>query len=467
MARDPTPAPGAEPAARHHKRARLRQQADPGLRAAEKRAVLPPPSRGWSAGRPVREISVSSRSPRLLIYSHDSFGLGHLRRCRAIAQSLVAFRHDLSVLIISGSPLVGSFSFSANVDFIRVPGVIKLGNENYRPQSPGMTLDDLMAIRSAVILETAKVFAPDIFLVDKEPLGLRGEVESTLRLLHGMGARLVLGLRDVMDDPARLAEEWDRKRALPALEELYEHIWVYGLPEICDPLAGIDVSDRTRAKMRFTGYLRRAIGVSSLFPHPGQHEEEPYLLVTTGGGGDGVALVDSVLRAYEFDRSLEIPATIVFGPFMDPTQQNNFMQRAARLKHIEAITFEANMELLIQKAIAVVAMGGYNTFCEILSFDKRALIVPRTAPRTEQYIRASRAAELGLVSMLLPEEAADPVKMGQAIRDLPLRRRPSKVHVPGLLDGLSVIGSMVEQYLSSAYPGPAASARLSLVSRGT
>ena len=29
---------------------------------------------------------------RVLIYSHDSFGLGHLRRCRAIAHSLVDAR---------------------------------------------------------------------------------------------------------------------------------------------------------------------------------------------------------------------------------------------------------------------------------------------------------------------------------------------------------------------------------------
>jgi predicted glycosyltransferase len=399
----------------------------------------------------------------MLIYSHDSFGLGHLRRCRAIAQSLVAYRDDFSVLIISGSPIVGSFSFPPNVDFIRVPGVVKIGNEHYQPHSPGMTLDDLMAIRSAIIAETAKVFEPDIFLVDKEPLGLRGEVEATLRVLKGMGKLLVLGLRDVMDDPGRLAEEWDRKRAVPALEELYDHIWVYGLPEICDPLEGIDVSDETRRKTRFTGYLRRAMGGYGLFSRPPPVEEEPYLLVTTGGGADGAILVDWVLRAYEFDPSLEIPAKIVLGPFMGSSQQNGFMQRVSRLKQVEAITFEANMELVMQKAIAVIAMGGYNTFCEILSFDKRALIMPRTVPRAEQFIRASRAAELGLVSMLLPDVSYDPRQMALAIRELPQRRRPSKVHVPGLLDGLSVINSLVAQYLGEAPQPAAAAARLTVV----
>src|SRR4051812_45244713 len=84
-----------------------------------------------------RGTMVPSRPPRILIYSHDSYGLGHLRRCRAIAQSLAAGRSDLSILIIAGSPIIGSFSFSPNVDFIRVPGVVKIANENYQPHNPG------------------------------------------------------------------------------------------------------------------------------------------------------------------------------------------------------------------------------------------------------------------------------------------------------------------------------------------
>jgi predicted glycosyltransferase len=405
---------------------------------------------------------MTNRPPRMLIYSHDSFGLGHLRRCRAIAQSLVAYRDDLSIMMIVGSPIVGAFSFSPNVEFIRVPGVVKVANESYQPHSPGLSIEDLMAIRSAIILETARVFEPDIFLVDKEPLGLRGEVEATLELLKKRGKILVLGLRDVMDDPGRLADEWDRKRALPAIENLYDHIWIYGIPEICDPLDGIEVSDAVRQKTRFTGYLRRGKTPSGLYPPP--HEiEEPFFLVTTGGGGDGAMLVDWVLRAYEFDPTLDMPAKIVLGPFMGTTQQTGFMERVARLKHIEAIAFEANMEALMQRALGVVAMGGYNTFCEILSLDKRALIVPRTAPRAEQFIRATRAEELGLAAKLMPGDTTDPFQMVEALRALPYRRRPSKVHIPGLLDGLSVINGLVDQYLDDKAPAGARPPRFAVV----
>ena len=84
------------------------------------------------------------------------------------------------------------------------------------------------------------------------------------------------------------------------------------------------------------------------------------------------------------------------------------------------------MEELIAGAKAVVAMGGYNTYCEILSFDKPALIVPRVKPREEQLIRARRAAELGLVEMLLPEEAEDAERMAAALKALPDRPRPSQ-----------------------------------------
>jgi len=139
---------------------------------------------------------------RLLIYSHDSFGLGHLHRCRTIAHALVDHRTDISVLILSGSPIIGSFSFRGRVDFVRIPGVIKLRRGDYTSLSLEIGIEETLAMRASIIQHTAEAFDPDLFLVDKEPLGLRGEVKDTLTMLKSRGTPLVLGLRDVMDDPA-------------------------------------------------------------------------------------------------------------------------------------------------------------------------------------------------------------------------------------------------------------------------
>lgn len=385
---------------------------------------------------------------RLLIYSHDSFGLGHLRRCRAIAHSLVDHRKDLSVLILSGSPIVGSFDFRSRVDFVRVPGVIKLRRGDYTSLNLDIGIDDILALRASIIRHTAETFAPDIFLTDKEPLGLRGEVRDTLAMLKARGTQLVLGLREVMDEPAKLAREWERKKAVPALNDLYDHIWVYGPSGIHDPLEGVPVPNAVQRKITYTGYLRRTdSGVSMPTAPMPPIGNLPYLLVTTGGGGDGASLIDWVLRAYEHDPDIPHPALLVLGPFMRTTLQSEFMQRVSQLDKVHAITFDAHVESLMAGAAGVVAMGGYNTFCEILSFDKPSIIVPRTAPRMEQYIRASRAQELGLARMLVVDGVRNPAKMAGALRGLPNQSKPSDIHMPGMLDGLSVINGLVDEWL--------------------
>jgi predicted glycosyltransferase len=398
-------------------------------------------------------VAARRHHKRVLIYSHDSFGLGHLRRCRAIAHSLVDADPAVSVLILSGSPIIGSFDFRSRVDFVRVPGVIKLRNGEYVSLNLHIDLEETLAMRSSIIRHTADIFDPDLLIVDKEPLGLRGEVRETLDLLQRRGTALILGLRDVMDDPEALESEWERKQAVPALAEYYDEIWVYGLPQICDPLAGLAVPWGVRRRMTYTGYLRRNAPELQATPEILDVLESEFVLVTPGGGGDGEALMDLVLSAYEYDRALPLAALLVFGPFMLPEQRAIFASRASRLDKVHAITFNARLESLMARAAGVVAMGGYNTFCEILSFDKRALIVPRTAPRLEQYIRTRRAAELGLLTMLSEQEGRDPRVMAAALRHLTEQPPPSTALIPGLLDGMPSVNRLARKWLDEGRAG--------------
>ncbi len=388
-----------------------------------------------------------SSAARLLIYSHDSFGLGHLRRCRAIAHHLVERYRQLSILILSGSPIIGSFDFKARVDFVRIPGVIKLRNGNYTPLSLHLDIEQTLAMRSSIIQHTAEIFDPHLFLVDKEPLGLRGEVESTLEMLKDRGTRLVLGLRDVMDEPNVLQKEWQRKNVYPALNELYDDIWIYGLPEIFDPLSELPGMQHLADKMTFTGYLRRQLPQAPPDAAESELPNEPYLLVTTGGGGDGEGLIDWVLSAYESEPDLPHPALLVFGPFMNQERRLAFQERAAKLPKVHAITFEARFERLVERAIGVVAMGGYNTFCEILSFGKPALIVPRTRPRREQLLRAQRAEALGLVRMLADDGKRDPEVMASELATLPDWQPSQDIDMAGFLGGLDQVAELARPWL--------------------
>ncbi|CCQ74925.1 glycosyltransferase family protein [Magnetospira sp. QH-2] len=387
---------------------------------------------------------------RILIYSHDSFGLGHLRRCRRIANYLVDLWPDLSVLIISGSPIIGSYEYRTRVDFVRVPGVIKLRNGEYEALNLHLDIHQTLDLREAIIQRTAEVFDPDLFIVDKEPLGLRGEVRSTLEMLKARGTPCVLGLRDIMDDPDILEREWERKGVVDALERFYDEIWVYGLKEIYDPLQGQAVSSRVKDRVKFTGYLSSVLTEQRPMPQDLPYRDIPYILVTPGGGGDGEEMVDWVISAYETGVDIPYPALVVFGPFMAPETQAAFQDRIDRLPMVIAMDFHSRMGAIMQRASVVVAMGGYNTFCELLSLDKPALIVPRTEPRLEQYIRATAAEKLGLVRMMDARGGRSSLQMARALCDVESWPRPSESAGSNLMTGLETIGHFAEAHLGAA-----------------
>ncbi|MCB5176374.1 glycosyltransferase family protein [Microvirga lenta] len=392
-----------------------------------------------------------SSGTRVLIYSHDTFGLGHLRRSRAIANALVEKEPETSVVIISGSPVIGNFEFGSGVDYIRIPGVTKLPDGDYRCLNLNMSLDEAVRLRQSLILQAAKSFQPDVFIVDKEPTGFRGEVVPALDYLQEAGCRLVLGIRDVMDEPALLVPEWERKDAKDALIRYYDEIWVYGLKDVYQPLAALGLPPEVEKRITYTGYLRREVPPTPSLNRYPKITKQPFILVTTGGGGDGDDLIDWVISAYEADPAIEMPALVVFGPFIDRDKRRFFVERIARQPKLDVLSFDNKIEHLMQKAEAVVAMGGYNTFCEVLSFDKRTLIVPRTRPRLEQYIRAVEAERLGLVRMLSDyEEPRTPERMAEALRGLSSQPRPSEVVIPGLLDGLDRVQERLKALAETA-----------------
>ena len=402
---------------------------------------------------PLRAIHPDRTPPRILLYSHDTFGLGHLRRSRTIAQALVSAFPDASALILTGSPVAGRFDFPERVDHVRLPGVVKQPDGGYTARNLGLPIEETTAIRAEIIRATARAFRPTLAIVDKEPTGLHGEFLPALEEMRASGnTRVVLGLRDVLDAPEALQPEWERKEAVAAIERYYDQLWIYGLPEVYRPLDGLDLPAEIAARVRYTGYLRRepsegggAVQAADSLMAP------PYVLVTPGGGGDGAALVDWTIAAYESDPDLAPNALIVYGPFLEDARRQEFAARIRPLKgRVETINFHSRMEDLYAGAIGVVAMGGYNTFCEILSFDKPSVLAPRTRPRLEQRIRAEAAEELGLLRTLdCDRDGADPRAMADAIRALSSQPPPSASPLSGLLDGLERIVDLTREVLAT------------------
>ena len=340
----------------------------------------------------------------ILMYSHDTYGLGHIRRTMAIATHLLGPR--VNIIILTGSPIAGRFSFPDQIDFVRIPGMIKKTNEDYQPLSIKINPHHALDIRKSIITATAKTFQPHLFIVDKEPFGLKREVLPTLQWLRRSrpATRAILGLRDIMDDAPTVKRDWQEKGIYRGLEELYREIWVYGIRDYYNPVAEYDISDSISRKIHFTGYIPRKVPTREAAQHikkeHGIGSGEKLVAVTTGGGGDGFSVMDTYLAMLE---SMPTPppfkSVLITGPFMPKQERRNIFKRARRMG-IRTYHFFRQMEKLFAAADLVVCMGGYNTLCEILSQGTMSLVIPRETPRKEQLIRARAFHRKGLVDYI-------------------------------------------------------------------
>ncbi len=357
----------------------------------------------------------------ILMYSHDTYGLGHIRRTMAIANHLRDA--NTNVLILTGSPIAGRFQFPQHVDFVRIPGMIKKSNDDYQSFSIRIHPEKALSIRTNIILATARTFQPNLFIVDKEPLGLKREVLPTLEWLksESPSTMTVLGLRDILDDAAVIRNDWREKNVYTYLDRLYDEIWVYGNRDIYDPTEMYAIPEQIHNRIQYTGYIpRKKISARTRNAVRKKYrvsDDDRFILVTTGGGGDGLEVIEHYLAMHDhFPTSLPFKSIIITGPFMPKSIREAFAKRAKKY-NIKTLPFHPRMEELMSAADLVVCMGGYNTICEILTQHTPALIIPRETPRKEQLIRAIRLKEEGLLDFI-PWTEVTPHLLREKIFDL-------------------------------------------------
>ncbi len=339
------------------------------------------------------------RRRRIALYSHDTQGLGHIRRNLAIAGALAATEPSPEILLVSGAPAAATLAAPRGGDFLTLPALGKDLDGTYRPRTMAASLSALIELRSRILVAALTTFAPDLLIVDKVPRGVAGELEPALADLRSTGrTRCVLGLRDVLDAvlPARC--QWHEDRASEAVAHYYDAVWVYGDPRVFDPVAEYGLAPIVAGRTTFTGYLGH--GRPRVDAQPRPEASPPYDLCLVGGGQDGFELA----RNFVLSR---LPAghagVVLAGPYMASEDRQALDRLAADRPAMSVLGFVNDAEQLIAGATSVVSMGGYNAVCEILAHGSRALIVPRIRPRAEQLVRAERLARQGLLELLHPD----------------------------------------------------------------
>lgn len=348
---------------------------------------------------------------KVLIYSHDTFGLGNIKRMLEIAKHLVHDDPDTSVLILTGSPMLHAFRIPARIDYVKLPSLARTRDGEYTVKFLSLHYQDTVRLRANLILSTVLDFQPDLIVVDKKPFGVGNELAPALDVLQRRTyrPRTVLLLRDILDSPESTRAIWNKNGYFGAIEAHYDRVLIVGTPEIFDARREYGFPAVAAGKVRFCGYIGRERGRLS---REAQRErlgvgDTPLVLASAGGGEDGFELLSSYLDGLQFSpRSSTYQSVVLCGPEMAEAQRKQLHDKAHALRashRVQMLDFSDDMMSLVDAADLTVSMGGYNTVCELLTLRKRAIVVPRTRPVQEQWIRAERMARLGLLRAIHPD----------------------------------------------------------------
>jgi len=381
----------------------------------------------------------SEEHTRILLYSHDSWGLGHLRRSLAIAGAIQRKNSQAATLIVTGSPCATQFELPEGCDVMKLPAVSKDADGNYVPRKLGGHVSNAVQLRSRLISEAYRSFRPHIVIVDHQLTGLLNEALDMLQMARQDGCLLIYGMRDVLDEPKVVEAAWNQPEQQWALREAYDRIFIYGDPMVFDPSEAYASLRPYRSKIEFTGYIVAPIDLDDRMPVPSLRRR---VMVTTGGGEDGGRHINKYIDALEL-AAVPWDSHIVTGPLVSDPWVRDIKRRVYGLglaEQVRVSQFMPNIPSKLQQSDAVVSMAGYNTCSEIMQSGLPSILLPRQVPRREQLIRAKRLEQLGLADCLVDPSAE--VLRERIMAALEQGRRPS---VYPSLDGVDKICEMLKR----------------------
>ena len=412
----------------------------------------------------IEEFPAAHHGPtglRVILYSHDSWGLGHLRRSLAIATAITGRFANTDVLIVTGSPCATQFDLPDRCDVLKLPAVSKDLQGRYIPRTMLGNVSRTIEIRRRLILEAYHAFDPHVVIVDHQLTGLLGEALSMLREARSQDKIVIYGMRDVLDSPEAVAKAWDSDDHRWALANAYDRICVYGVPRVFDPRMQYKMLEPFRDKIEFTGYVAAPLNVTKRHPFPFLRKK---VLVTMGGGEDGKEGVDTYIQMLKA-KPVTWDSHIVTGPLMDAEQVRRFKHEIYRLGMADQVRisrFCAYLPRLLQESDAVVSMAGYNSCAEIIQSRVPAILLPRLNPRKEQLIRAEQLERMGLARCITN---ADPEQLRVAILRAFEMPRPNEAY-PSLA-GQDTLCEIISELTTkgSEQDGKSAALTLKIVAR--
>ena len=391
-----------------------------------------------SDGRIDSGAELPPRGPSVVMYSHDTIGLGHMRRNSSIARELVARVPGISVLMLVGCPAGMVFEPHPGIDYVKLPSLSKLGQGIYQSGSLRLDTRTTRDVRMRIIEGVIGSIRPDLFVVDHEPSGAMDELLPALEAVRATpGARTVLGLRDILDEPERTRARWKDTGTGQLIAEAYDHVLVYGDESFFPSIKAYGLDTLKPGSVHDCGIVT-TVGSG---PSPLRHARPEQVLVTGGGGRDAFPLIEASIRAMDLLPARSRPRmTVITGPLMDRELQAESMRLGLRAG-VEVLEHVADLPALMSRADLLITMTGYNSINEALAMGCPIVTVPRLGPSAEQRLRAEALERAGLARYLRREDLS-PQSIAPLLQKAPPATAGLRLNMNGVRNAAELLASI-------------------------
>ena len=389
------------------------------------------------------------KNTTVAFYSQHLIGVGHHFRNRQIVNELVK---TCDVFFIDGGRSVPEADLDERVVRISLPP-LRTGPQGIESVDTESDLQAVMRERQARLSKAMEQICPDVFCVEFFPFSrwsLKGEILNTIVRLNEVNpnAKVLCSLRDIptraksdeLQPTAALAQRRDGdamrfcsvpfggihheylafnrryyEEVVPVLNQYFDAVMVHGDSQLSRLEDHFPWVDDIGIPVVYTGFVSEKLKDASR-PDGAPNR---YVLVSAGGGVEGLALVAPCIEAWkqlERDDVHDGREMVIFaGAFIDETHFDALRQLCGdgpfRIER-----FTSNFLAWMKHADLSISRAGYNTCMNVLETQVPSILVPSIA-MDDQEFRAQQLMALGIAQVIHPDQLSV-AKMAKAIAEI-------------------------------------------------
>lgn len=348
---------------------------------------------------------------RLMFYCQHILGIGHLVRSLEIVRGLL---NDFEIYFINGGEVIEGFEVPLGVNIINIPA-IKTDSEFKELHIPDgfKTIDQVLEHRRDLLLQIFNQVQPAVLMVELFPFGRRRfstELVPLMECAKAADTKVVCSLRDIVvtkQDRTRHEEKICR-----LMNQYFDLLLIHGDREFMPLETSFSRVADLNCEVHYTGYVAQQDSEDQLVLRAAR----PLILTSVGGGRFGHELLDCVAAASALLED-KIPHQIRMftGPFSPDEVYNRLCKVSQHRSNLIVDRFTPHLLQYMRQAELSISMAGYNTTLNVLTTEVRSMLLPFTGnDDQEQKMRSERLEELGIVSVIHPEEL-NPERFAQKV----------------------------------------------------